>query len=165
MPSSPRIEPTLRRLLTDREASPFSRDELLKDYCALKLEHGRTDRASRQFIDRNLNRLSSRGVLTRIHDHTDGIPRYEYSRKASSLLTPPTNQALTVLRQKLHHHRVELLSTLGETEVYDEVCADLPYLQPSIQSQYDEARDRSLKLLGRIRALETLIAAQSVAPS
>jgi hypothetical protein len=30
-----------------------------------------------------------------------------------------------------------------------------------VQAQYNEAKDRSLKLLGRIRALETLIATQS----
>ena len=68
---------------------------------------------------------------------------------------------MTVLRQKLQRQRVELLSTIGETEAYDEICTDLPTLQPSVQAQYNEAKDRSLKLLGRIRALETLIATQS----
>ena len=108
MTSSPRIEPTLFRLLTARDGTPFTRDALL-----------------------------------------------------ASLPETPAPDTLIVLRQKLQRHRVELLSTIGETEAYDEICTDLPMLQPSVQAQYNEAKDRSLKLLGRIRALETLIATQS----
>ncbi len=162
MTSSPRIEPTLFRLLTARDGTPFTRDALLAEYRALSHEHGRTGRAAWQFIDRNIRRLANAGVLTALPGAPDQPPRYCL---AASLPETPAPDTLIVLRQKLQRHRVELLSTIGETEAYDEICTDLPTLQPSVQAQYNEAKDRSLKLLGCIRALETLIAAQSTASS
>lgn len=163
MPPSPRIEPTLLRVLTDREGTPFTRDELLESYRALQDEHGRKTRASWQFIDRNLLRLSKAGLLDIQDDCPDQVRRYLFG---ASKAPPPSTTArpkpatLGVLRKKLQQHRIELLTTIGETEAYDEVCSDLPELQADIQTQYNEARDRSVKLLGRIRALESLIANQ-----
>ena len=163
MTSSPRIEPTLLRLLTARDGTPFTRDALLAEYRTLSHEHGRTGRAAWQFIDRNIRRLARAGVLTLVPGASEQPPQYRLA--ASSLPETPAPDALIVLRQKLQRHRVELLSTIGETEAYDEICTELPTLQSSVQAQYNEAKDRSLKLLGRIRALETLIATQNAAAS
>ena len=160
MTSSPRIEPTLLRLLTARDGTPFTRDALLAEYRTLSHEHGRTGRAAWQFIDRNIRRLASAGVLTSLQGATDQPPRYRLAPTAAPAAPTPMPDALSVLRQRLQRHRVELLSTIGETEAYDEICSELPALRSSVQAQYNESKDRSLKLLGRIRALETLIATQ-----
>ena len=157
----PRIEPTLLRVLHSRDGLPFTHKELVHAYRALEEEHGRSARASLQFINRNLARLTKAGWLEVIKATAKQPELYRWEPAEQVESPPAAVEALTVLRQKLQHHRVELLSTLGETEAYDEICADLPQLQPSVQRQYDAARDRSLKLLGRIRALETLIATQS----
>lgn len=161
MTSSPRIEPTLLRVLKGREGTPFTRKELLTAYHVLKHEHGRNQRATRQFIDRNLIRLTKAAVLTVIEGTPDEPTTYRFGGISDHGQHPKPPDTLKVLRQKLQQQRVELLSTIGETEAYDEICADLPELQACVQTQYDDARDRSLKLLGRIRALETLIAAHS----
>ena len=162
MSSSPRIEPTLLRVLTAHAGIPFTRDELIEQYRKLQSEHGRNARASWQFINRNLVRLAKAGVVEIQDDDTNTAPRYMYraTQNARFPVAPP--DSLAILRKKLQQQRIELLTTLGETEAYDEVCSDLPELQVDVQHQYDEARDRSVKLLGRIRALETLIAQQEL---
>lgn len=154
---SPRIEPTLLRVLTAYQGAPFTRDELLKDYRSRHHEHGRHARASWQFIDRNLVRLCNAGVLSVITDDRRAVRRYVVNDHDAPPQSADTH-TLSVLRQKLQQHRVDLLTTMGEAEMLDEVCSDLPQLQSDVQPQYNEARDRSVRLLGRIRALETLIA-------
>ncbi len=157
MPSSPRIDPTLRRVLFAFEGVAFTRTELLENYRARYVEHGRDSRASRQFIDRNLIRLSKAGILQIQEVGEDQDRSYLFRTGSSTMASSTEPDALGVLRQKLQQQRIELLTTLGETEVYDEVCNDLPELQVDVQAHYNDARDRSVKLLGRIRALESLI--------
>lgn len=155
--SAPRIEPTLLRILNSREGMPFTRTELLNEYRALANVHGRNKASSRQFINRNLLRLEKSGILSRVDDGPDQVQKYQFRQPPKPEKTTPTKGTLVFLRQKLQQQRIELLSTIGETEAYDEICVDLPQLRPTVQTQYDEARDRSVKLLGRIRALEALI--------
>jgi hypothetical protein len=162
MSSLPRIEPTLFRVLKAYNGTPFTRDELIKRYRNLESEHGRNSRASLQFIDRNLIRLTKAGVVLTLDDDTDKVRRYRYC--STQDVPPPATSSdpLSILRKKLQQQRIELLTTLGEAEAYDEVCSDLPELRVDVQLQYDEARDRSVKLLGRIRTIEALIAQQEL---
>ena len=53
-----------------------------------------------------------------------------------------------------------MLSSIGETEEYDAICKDLPHMKNQIQELYDDARDRCTKTLGRVKALEAVIAKQ-----
>lgn len=162
MPSSPRIEPILLRVLTAYRGIPFTQDELIERYRALQSEHGRSARASWQFINRNLIRLTKAGIVVIRDNDPDEVRRYLFGEMQNAPVTATSPDSLAILRQKLQQQRIELLTTLGETEAYDEVCNDLPDLKVDVQPQYDEARDRSVKLLGRIRAIEALIAQQQL---
>ncbi len=161
MKRSPRIEPTLLRVLNAHQGTEFTREQLLTAYRALKHEHGRNKRAAWQFIDRNLSRLTRAGIISIVENRPDHPKTYLFSHLTDQSRHPSPPNTLKVLRKKLQNQRIELLSTIGETEAYDDICTDLPDLRLTVQKSYDEARDRSLKLLGRIRVLETLIAAQS----
>ncbi|MEI8707351.1 hypothetical protein [Pseudoalteromonas sp. B62] len=46
---------------------------------------------------------------------------------------------------------------LGETEAYKELYDEFPELVTEIQSKYNQARDNNTKILGKIKAIESLI--------
>lgn len=159
MTRRPHIEPALLALLNANTRDSFTVSSLTQAYRALPNSPRPDAKAARQFIARNVTRLMQHGFL-RCVSGADETPRYIVTGSAD---TPsPTHgdaPSLRHLRDKLHQCQVDLLTTLGETEEYDTLCAELPDLRPAAQRLYDEARDRSAKTLGRVRALESLIAA------
>lgn len=60
--------------------------------------------------------------------------------------------------------RLDFLSSMGEAERYKLLLDDMPHLRDKVEDEYLEARDRSSRLLGHLRAIEktlkTLAAAQ-----
>ena len=50
--------------------------------------------------------------------------------------------------------RLDFLSAMGEAERYKQLVADLPHLRDKVEADYLEARDRSSRLLGHLRAVE-----------
>jgi len=60
----------------------------------------------------------------------------------------------TRLQVMLKETRLDLLSSLGETERYNQLFEEIPHLKGRFEGVYLEARDRSSKLLGHVRAIE-----------
>jgi len=60
--------------------------------------------------------------------------------------------------------RLDFLSAMGEAERYKQFLDEMPHLRDKVESEYLEARDRSSRLLGHLRAVEktlkTLASAQ-----
>ena len=61
------------------------------------------------------------------------------------------------LTAKLNNYKAELLLNLGETEAYKELYDEFPELVTEIQNQYNQARDNNTKILGKIKAIESLL--------
>ncbi|MEJ6079152.1 hypothetical protein MT391_11520 [Vibrio sp. 1-Bac 57] len=61
------------------------------------------------------------------------------------------------LTAKLNTYKVELLLNLGENEAYKELYDEFPELVTKIQCQQNQARDNNTKILGKIKAIESLI--------
>lgn len=167
------IEPELLALLQSDALTTFTAAELLDAYRVLPHAQGRSAKVTRQFVQRNVARLTQKGVLKRVRTSAVAEARYQYvgpprtgSDDAKVTASAPAQYPATTgkegqlrnLKEKLHHYRVEMLTALGETEEYDAVCAELPQLRNTVQKLYNEARDRSSKTLGRVRALESIIA-------
>lgn len=165
------IEPKLLALLESDTLSTFTAAELTAAYRALPHASGRSPKGTRQFVYRNVMRLAQKGVLERVKDAAAGKQCYQYigplgtdevkaeTRLPAGRATASGDEApLRNLKEKLHHYRVEMLTALGETEEYDAICAELPHLRDAVQKLYNDARDRSSKTLGRVRALESIIA-------
>ncbi|WP_449431031.1 hypothetical protein [Pseudomonas putida] len=59
--------------------------------------------------------------------------------------------------------RLDMLTALGEAERYKQLFTEMPVLKARVEEDYLEARDRSSRLLGHLRAIEntlkTLVAA------
>jgi hypothetical protein len=69
----------------------------------------------------------------------------------------------TRLQEMLKETRLDLLSSLGETERYKQLFEEIPHLKGRFEGVFLEARDRSSKLLGHVRAIENTLNAISAA--
>lgn len=62
-----------------------------------------------------------------------------------------TEQHLQTLLKEV---RLDFLSAMGEAERYKQLVGDMPQLRDKVEGDYLEARDRSSRLLGHLRAVE-----------
>lgn len=61
------------------------------------------------------------------------------------------------LQEELSQRRVELVASIGEAEEYQRLYNKYPALRVAVREQYLESRERSTKLLGQLRAVESVI--------
>ncbi|QXE12536.1 hypothetical protein HXW87_02555 [Pseudomonas sp. Y5-11] len=62
-----------------------------------------------------------------------------------------TDQHLEALHKEI---RLDFLSSMGEAERFKLLLEDMPHLRDKVEGEYLEARDRSSRLLGHLRAIE-----------
>ncbi|SET90844.1 hypothetical protein SAMN04487962_1423 [Marinobacter segnicrescens] len=62
------------------------------------------------------------------------------------------------LQEELSNRKVELIASIGEAEEYQRLYNKYPALRSAVKTQYLESRERSTKLLGHLRAVESVIA-------
>ncbi|WP_445937105.1 hypothetical protein [Pseudomonas sp.] len=65
--------------------------------------------------------------------------------------SPDADQHLEALHKEI---RLDFLSSMGEAERYKLLLDDMPHLRDKVEGEYLEARDRSSRLLGHLRAIE-----------
>lgn len=63
------------------------------------------------------------------------------------------------LQSLLKEVRLDFLSAMGEAERYKQLLGDMPHLHYKVEADYFEARDRSSRLLGHLRAVEKTLKA------
>jgi|GEM_PF-519931 len=61
------------------------------------------------------------------------------------------------LEEKLRRYKHELLIGLGEVDEYKQLVSEFPELQTKLQPQYNNTSENNSRLLGKIKAIETLI--------
>ncbi|MCF5775520.1 hypothetical protein GIV40_00260 [Pseudomonas poae] len=66
-------------------------------------------------------------------------------------LSEAPSQRLEVIAKEI---RLDLLTTMGEAERYKQLMSEMPQLREWIEADYIEARDRSSRLLGHLKAVE-----------
>ncbi|GEM_PF-114328 len=73
---------------------------------------------------------------------------------------PSSITEIDVLEQleSLHKEiRLDFLASMGETERYKQLLEEMPHLKPRVEVEYLDARDRSSRLLGHLRAVENTL--------
>ncbi|MFG0531189.1 hypothetical protein ACIP61_12550 [Pseudomonas fulva] len=58
------------------------------------------------------------------------------------------------LQAMVKETRLDFLTSMGEAERYKQLLDDLPHLHSKLENDYVEARDRSSRLLGHLKAVE-----------
>lgn len=163
------LKPEVLKVLKTLNDGSFTVDQITKMYLAEGSETHETKKSARQFIYRTILRLIKSGEMARL-DGNKGWPKYKLTDKFQLRLSPsviqpsapPTHRVQSAssnqnLTERLNAHKMELLTAMGEVEEYDAICKDMPNLKEDIQSLYDDSRDRCSRILGRVKALESLL--------
>jgi hypothetical protein len=156
------------------QSQGFTITELKSAYMVLPGCVHRTDKAAWQFVYRQVVRLEKKGLLQRVEGPHGDRARYQRTGQDTAVNTVSNidtnaqnnsaelgdDMTLRCLKEKLHRYQIEMLSAIGETEEYDAICSELPHMQDAVQELYNEARDRCSKILGRVKALESILSTQ-----
>jgi len=81
-------------------------------------------------------------------------PEQEPSAFDSAAVPQPSLDADQHLEALLKEIRLDFLASMGEAERYKLLLDDMPHLRDKVEGEYLEARDRSSRLLGHLRAIE-----------
>ncbi|UUA74939.1 hypothetical protein [Cellvibrio sp. QJXJ] len=178
-----KVKTGLLAVLPQLKGRDFTVDDLTEAY---RNDHGclhQSKKAARQFVYRNMLRLIDSGDLTRVVVD-GGWPQYRLTPQffarsksviaissSSPLVKEEAQAAVNVesvkpdprqsLRERLNHHKLEMLTAMGETEEYDAICKEIPELRDQVQVLYNSSRDKCSKLLGKVKALESLLARET----
>ncbi|WP_430292800.1 hypothetical protein [Pseudomonas sp. B1-22] len=71
-----------------------------------------------------------------------------------AVLTQPSMDADQHLEALHKEIRLDFLTSMGEAERFKLLLDDMPFLRGKVEGEYLEARDRSSRLLGHLRAIE-----------
>lgn len=85
------------------------------------------------------------------HHSPDTIGTKDLADTAVNAVSSSSDQELDRLHKET---RMDFLSSMGEAECFKKLLKEMPHLNHLLESQYLEARDRSSRLLGHLRALE-----------
>jgi hypothetical protein len=169
------VDHILISLMEKLANSPFSTTSIRDLYVAQISRSETPDRNSiRKYIYKELLRLESGGVIERHEGETGrgckfiyrGVPpgislknkRLPFAQPEQTNESSIDPATLKGLKEELSKRKVELMASIGEAEEYQRLYNQFPALQQAVRTQYFESRDRSTKLLGQLRAVETVLA-------
>jgi len=135
---------------------------------------------TRKFIYRQLTRNVVKGLLERSESLNDGVKKILYSttdlffaakvkpqirgrkvkKKSSQNITNKTvnsNDYQQELKKELLAYEIDLSTVFEEAKEYKRLSARFPKLQTKLEQHHSNAKDKSIKLLGKIHALQTLL--------
>jgi len=170
-----KVDKTLIELLQKQSDTPFSTTYIRDLYIREIVDRQRPGRNQlRKYIYKELLRLESARLVKR---HGGSIGRgcqfvfcpehssVEIETKPSPFGDSDSNfepsmgvETQRALQEELFQRRIELVASIGEAEEYQHLYNKYPALRGSVKEQYLESRERSTKLLGQLRAVETVIA-------
>ncbi len=144
---------------------------------------------TRKFVYRQLTRNVAKGLLKRTNKLRKGVKEVIYSKtelffslevvpssRASRLkkistenIGAPNISTETVkvieyqeeLKKDLLTYEIDLNTVLEEAKEYQRLSARYPKLQEQLQLHHTQAKEKSIKLLGKINALQTLLGLNS----
>jgi len=155
----------------------FSAVEVRSSY--LSLHHDKTlcSSATRRFVYAELVKLLNQGWLQKRVTKKKGLTNYYKTKLFNTpaiigTVTEPGDaqfhQAKAIeieLKNKLIAYKNELLVTLAECEEYQSLNEDYPTLRKGLEKNYNDSRDKNTKLLGKIKAIESLFSTDEVVNS
>jgi len=173
----------LHSLLVIKQMNDFTVSEAKE---ALLREHAEfTDGVeARKFIYRQLLRNVEKGLLERIESLDGGVTKVLYSKTEEffvSIILPKkqnmkprvkrarkplrtkeekvikTSDYQAELKMELQTYEIDLNASLEEAKEYKRLADRFPELQEKIQQHQSQAKTKSIKLLGKINALQNLL--------
>ncbi|MGB3727124.1 MAG: hypothetical protein WA981_15350 [Glaciecola sp.] len=154
-------------LVKNLDLSSFSINQLNTAYLKMPACPHTNAKTSKQYLYRSIKCLVNSGSLRSLKRSgsnvieyqltSQDIPDSKHSNGEEESRTTSDIEICNMLREKLKHSKLSLLTSIGETEAYKECVESMPAIQDKVQSKYNIARDNTSKLLGKVNAYETLI--------
>tara|TARA_R110001599_G_scaffold88110_1_gene234383 strand:- start:262 stop:822 length:561 start_codon:yes stop_codon:yes gene_type:complete len=173
------LDSSLFSILKKEGFNNFTVLELRGAYLAISGNNNLHKVEARRFVYRHILRLEKKGLLKRTHSKNTNktsyvkTPLFEISKldvKDDDLDNDavtsqeennlPSKDLIRGMVNKLQNYKVELLTSIGETDEYKALCLEYPQLKDQLQDSYNRARDNSQKIIGKVKALESFIAQQ-----
>ncbi|MEP7706593.1 hypothetical protein [Paraglaciecola sp. 25GB23A] len=156
-------------LLIEKGMDKFSVVELRDGFLEIMVEKYSLDEA-RKYVYRQILAYEKKGWLTsegqgrrKVYVKSDLFNSLEFigvnTPKKASLVKKELSSIdnYTTLTREKSNSEGELAIVLGEVEEYQTLMSRFPALNTSLNILFEEAKDRSAKLLGRINALSKVI--------
>ncbi|WP_133407297.1 hypothetical protein [Parashewanella tropica] len=163
----------IAQIITAPNCNYFTVVEVRTAFLALSTDKSLDPDEVRRLVYASLERMVRKGLLQKSVSKGRKIPSYIKTKLFSSdellsnkqhpaeQITTATNKQIddlpNQLKKDLFERKEELLILIGEAEEYKRICSDFPELQSDIQPKYNEAREQSNRLLGSIKAIESVI--------
>ncbi|WP_159820619.1 response regulator [Colwellia sp. 20A7] len=164
----------LIQILEDTSFYQFTISELSDAY--LKLSGGTCRFVARKFVYKQILRLLKKKLVNKKGDKYSHNAIYlktclfgsvKFICKLSKESNNPTNNlvkstkpySVTINTESdtLMQYKVEVMSAIGETEEYKRLLKVYPELKAVLTNDYHNAEDKKFKLLGQIKAINTLL--------
>jgi hypothetical protein len=151
----------------------FTTSDVRSSYITLKNDPSLDPVVVRRRLYAELLKLVKKGWLQKRNVNKKGATRFvkttifdantlsQSSNK--NIFTGPSGQIRQHnLAEKLKDYKKELLLNSGESNAYKEIYSDFPDLANKIEYQYNKAKENNTRILGKIRAIESLITQESL---
>ena len=133
----------------------FSISEIHRLYKEAGVAGSQNEKSSRQFVYRNTAKLEKAGKIVRVPVKQGKAVVYAFAEEASQV--DPDSQFISELSDQLDRLRIEFLTTLGEAEFLKDHINHESRWQALINKSYRKTQEQSTKLLGKIKAAESLL--------
>jgi hypothetical protein len=165
-----KLDPFVAQIIAATNFDRFTTSDVRSAYFALKNDSSLDPATVRRFIYAELLKLVKKNWLKKPVSNKKGFTRFHKTvffngdeitllagTNAITLVSPEKDKKDKLLA-KLNHYKAELLLNIGESEAYKELYSECPELVDEIQPQFNTARDNNTRILGKIRAIEGLLA-------
>jgi len=167
-----RINPIVAQVICASNVDHFLAVEIRTAYLALLDDKSFDPNKARRLVYAELMKLVKQGWLkksvskkkeatsfikTDLFDAAVLIVNSGESVTSQKEFLPKHDAKLNELISRLNHYKNDLLAGLGEVDEYKRLCEQFPDLQQKLQPKYNAAREANSKLLGCIKAIESVV--------
>jgi hypothetical protein len=148
-------EEEIYQLIKSAGINTFSITKIHALYKEAGVAGSNNDKSSRQFVYRNTAKLEKTGKIVRVPKKQGKAVIYTLPIEAKRANSD--GQFINMLKEQLKRLRIDFLTTLGEAELLKSLMSCESSWQVTVAKNYKETQDRSTKLLGKIKAAESLL--------
>jgi hypothetical protein len=149
----------LLNLLREKSNSPYTVIEVRNAYFdGYSPKESKTE--LRTWVYGQLRTLIKHGYIRILNDVRGRNRTYMNTDKlvgTKNKLVEENTSIISVLKNRLENTKMELLTCLGETEEYEALSTLYPDIKKQLQSKFNQAKESNIKLVGKVRALESLM--------
>lgn len=166
-----KLDETFKFIVSNPKLDHFSAIEVRTAYLIIDDNYESSASELRRFVYAELVKLVNRGWLKKMTSKKKGVTNYvktdlfnlkpqvqvQNAIEHRLLNGDDSNDNYQSIRCRLQDYKNDLLEGLGEAEEYRALRNDFPHMHDELQPKYNSIREANSRLLGKIKAIETII--------